>query len=177
MNTETTDITTKTKRTGGKQPKTQASKAKDAVKIRRAKIIKALIAGKTQQEAGIIAGFAAPSAYKQVSATLQHPAMQSTFLQKLEAAGLGDSYQVELFRKLTQAKKYLPARGEDEGSGAIKGYHETDDAAAIAKAIDIAHKLAGRYIERTEIDMKQPISINIKKFCTRTNTKTAEGEK
>jgi hypothetical protein len=51
----TTDPTQpKPKRSGGVQPKKQVPKGKLAVKMRRKKIIAALVEGKTLKEAGII---------------------------------------------------------------------------------------------------------------------------
>ena len=77
----------KTKPRGGIQPRKQASKSKIAVKMRRKKIIKAILDGKTQQEAGIIAGFKPENAGKQVQQTLANPTIMNALVSAMEKHG------------------------------------------------------------------------------------------
>jgi len=135
--------------------------------MRRRKIVKAILAGKTVKEAGIIGGFSPRTAETQASATLSNPKVQNSLLAEMEKQGLGDDYWIELHAKLANGKRYLPVRGLDKESPNAPGYIEVDDHQAQAKALDIAHKLAGRYTEKHEVDLKRPVNIIIKKFASR----------
>ena len=168
MTTQTpTTAQTKPKRDGGVQPRKQANKARAVVQMRRNKIIKDVLAGKTHQESGVAAGFSPKTAAQQVSQTLRNPIVQNALRTALEKAGLTDEFLANKHRELLSAKRYIPARGNDEGSGSAQGYIEVDDFAAQVRALDITHKVAGRYVDRHEVDTKQPLQIVIKKFCSR----------
>lgn len=149
------------------QPKTQASKSKPAVALRRKKIVKAILAGKTHQEAGIIAGFAPAAAYKQVSTALQNPSTQDALFAEFEKLGLDDAGLAQQHYALMEGKRYVPARGDDEGCPEARGYIAVPDLAAKAKAVEMLYKLKGKFIDKHEVDMKQPVKIVIKKFCSR----------
>lgn len=149
------------------QPKTQASKAKPAVKLRRKKIIKAILAGKTHQEAGIIAGFKAENASSQVSKTLRETPMQDALMAAFDKLGLDDAGLAQQHYALMEGKRYVPARGDDEGCPEARGYIAVPDLAAKAKAVEMLYKLKGKFIDKHEVDMKQPVKIVIKKFCSR----------
>lgn len=165
----------------GVQPKTHALKTRQASKIRRKKIVKAIIEGKSNQEAGEIAGLSTKTAADQVSQILAEPKTQADFLKAMEKAGLGDDYWIELHAKLANGKRYLPIRGQGDDAppdaakvpvepvepSEVPGYIAVPDHQAQAKALDIAHKLAGRYTEKHELDIKRPINIVIKKFASR----------
>ena len=155
------------------QPKTQASKAKPAVKLRRAKIVKAILAGKTLQETGIIAGFKPENAGSQVAKTLLKAPIQDALMAAFEKLGLDDAGLAKEHYALMQGKRYVPARGDEKGSKEVPGYIAMPDLQAKAKAVEMLYKLKGKFVDKHEVDMKQPVKIVIKKFCSR-GSKPAE---
>jgi len=66
------------------QPKHHIGKSKDVVKVRRKKILKALIEGKTQEQAGIEAGLSPHTAQSQVSQILMNPNEKASFKELLD---------------------------------------------------------------------------------------------
>jgi hypothetical protein len=174
---ETENPKPKRRPTGGKgnQPKKQASKNRAVVKMRRKKIIKAMLEGKTHQEAGIIAGFKPENAGSQVQQTLGKPAMQSALQIAMEKAGVNDELISERLHTLIHGKKVIsatviqgPGSADLKDAGSMtKDFIEVDDNQAIAKGIEIACKIKGAFTEKHEVDIKQPVTIVIKKFCSR----------
>jgi hypothetical protein len=148
------------------QPKTHAPKGRLSAALRRKKIIKAITEGKTHKQAGIDAGLSQKTAPAQVTAILKEPEVQLTFRTAMERLGLNDEYFARKHAELMNIKRYLPARGTDPGSDAAPGYIEVPDGVALAKGLDIAHKLSGRYVDKHEHEVKRPLQIVIRKFCT-----------
>lgn len=154
----------------GIQPKIQASKNRTVVAARRKKIIVALLAGKTAQQAGVEAGFSRRTAGVQVSQTLKQPEVQASFLKALEKAGLSDDCLAQHHIEMLNGKKYLPVRGNPDDYSqadpdAIPGYLVMPDLQAKAKALDLVYKLTGSYTERHELAVKRPVVVVIRKFC------------
>jgi len=174
--TDSADTEKKNKPRGGVQPKTQASKSKIAVKMRRKKIIKAILEGKTQQESGIAAGFSHKTAGSQVSKTLQNPIVQNALIHEMEKIGMNDDFLAEHLRKLIDAKKVISANIIVTGGGSDladagkmrKDYIQVPDYSAMARGLDLICRLRGLYKDRTEVDVKRPLTIVIRKFCSRT---------
>lgn len=164
------------------QPKTQAPKSKLAVKMRRKKIIKALAEGKTQQEAGIIAGLSPKTAGQQVQKTLSNPIIANALIAEMEKAGVTDELLAERLHTLLFGTKVIsanifapgspiPGGGPDlaDANGMTKDFVEVPDNVALAKGIEIACKIKGQFTEKHEHDIKQPITVIIRKFCSPTD--------
>ena len=167
------DETKPQKPRGGVQPKKQAPKNKAAVKMRQKKIIKAITEGKTLQEAGIIAGFAKPAAYKQAAHTLQNPSVAAKLLAAMEKNGMDDEYLSQKLRALIEGTKvisanvFVPGSGTDlaDAGSMTKDFVEVPDNVAIAKGIEIACKIKGVFSEKREVDIKRPLTILVRRFC------------
>jgi hypothetical protein len=155
---------TKPKRDGGIQPRKQASKSRAVVKMRRKQIIKDILAGKTQQEAGIAAGFSPKSARSQVAQILANPNVKDALIQEMEKIGMTDDYLAAHHRQLIEGKKLIPARGSDSETGP---YFEVPDNQARARGLELAYRLMGRFSDKHEVDAKAPVQIIIRKFCSR----------
>ncbi len=172
----------KPKRSGGVQPRKQANKNRAVVKMRRKKIIKDILAGKTNQEAGIAAGFSPKTAAQQVSQTLRNPIVQNTLIAEMEKIGMDDAFFAQQHRdlilgtKIISATIIVPGSGSDlQDAGSMsKDFIEVPDLQAKAKGLEMAYKLTGRFTERHEIDVKPPVNIIIRKFCSR-GTPPTEG--
>lgn len=164
------------------QPKHQAAKSKAAVKMRRKKIIKALAEGKTQQEAGIIAGLSPKTAAAQVNQTLKNPIIQNALVAEMEKAGVTDALLAERLHTLLHGTKVIaanifapgspiPGGGPDlaDANGMTRDFVEVPDNVALAKGIEIACKIKGQFTEKHEHEIKQPITVVVRKFCSPTD--------
>ena len=158
---------------GGVQPKTQASKSKIAVKMRRKKIIKAILDGKTQQEAGIIGGFKPENAGSQVAKTLQNPLIMNALVSAMEKRGISDDCIAERLHALLYGTKVISANIFAPGSGTdladagsmTKDFVEVADNVAIGKGLEIACKIKGVFSEKREHEIKRPLTILVRRFC------------
>ena len=159
--TPTTEATPKRKQ---QQPLHHAGKSRQASAARRKKIVKDIIAGKPLKQAGIDAGLSPKSADSQVSQILNEPKVKNSLLAAMAAIGLDDACFAKHHKLLLEGTRFLPSRGDESGP-----YIEVPDLAAKAKALELAFKLTGRFIEKHEVDVKPPVKIIIKKFCSRTN--------
>lgn len=161
------------------QPKHQASKTKAAVRMRRKKIIKALADGKSEQEAGIIAGFKPENAGVQVSQTLRNPIVQNALIAEMEKAGVSDAVLAERLHSLLFGTKVIaanifaggspvPGGGPDlaDANSMTRDFVEVPDNVALAKGIEIACKIKGQFTEKHEVDLKRPVTVIIRKFCS-----------
>lgn len=159
----------------GIQPSRQAAKNAVAVKARRKILARELLKGTPAKEAGIIAGFSPATAASQVSQTLKNPKFQSSMHAAMERLGMGDDYFAAHLRQLIDATKIISANiivtggGSDlADAGSMRKDHiQVPDYSAMARGLDLICRLRGLYKDRTEVDMKQPVSIIIKKFCSR----------
>jgi len=160
---------------GGVQPKHHAQKGKVAVAMRRKKIIKALAEGKTLKEAGIIGGLSEKTAATQVFQNLQKPTMMNALVSAMEKRGITDDCLSERLHTLLYGKKVIAANVFAPGSSTdladagsmTKDFVEVDDNVAIAKGIELACKIKGQFVDKHEVDMKAPIRVVIRKFCSR----------
>jgi len=171
--TEETSATPKKKQV---QPRHHAAKNKQAATQRRKTIIKGILEGKTNKQAGLDAGLSPHTVESQISRILKEPQVKNGLLAAMEKIGLTDEYLAKKHKQLAEGKRYLPARGGHPGSAEAPGYIAVDDCQALAKALDIAHKLAGRYVDKMEHNVKSPVNIIIRKFCSRGEKPAEEGK-
>jgi hypothetical protein len=165
----------KPKNSGGLQPKKQASKSKIAVKMRRYQIIRDVLNGKGHAQAGIDSGLSPKTAGQQVTEILKHPEVQNALITAMGKIGITDDCIAERLHALLFATKVISANVFAPGSGTdladagsiTKDFVEIPDNVALAKGIEIACKIKGQYTDKHEIDIKQPTTIIIKKFCSR----------
>lgn len=179
---ETTTTSKPKRQPRGTQPKTQAPKNAIAVKARRKILARELLKGTPSKKAGIIAGFSPATAASQVSQTLKDPKFQNSIHAAMERLNMGDDYLAAHLRKLIDATKIISANiivtggGSDlDAAGSIrKDYIQVPDYAAVARGLDLICRLRGLYKDRTEVDVKQPVTMVIRKFCSR-GSKDAAG--
>lgn len=156
------------------QPKTHAPKGRLAVALRRKKIIKAITAGKTNRQAGIDSGLSPKTAAAQVTAILKDPETQITLRAAMAKIGITDEEIARQHKLLLDGSRYLPARGDQAENPDAPRYIAVPDLQAKAKALEMYHKLTGSYVDKHEVDVKQPIKVIIRKFCSR-GTPPTEG--
>ena len=119
------------------QPKTHVGKSKEVVAARRKKIVKAVLEGKTQQEAGVEAGLNPNSAYSQVHQILQKPLVKKTFLEYLNEA-IPDDFHSNVYRDGMNATKVLAPE------------LEVPDHPTRIRAADSVSKLKGLVVDRQQ---------------------------
>jgi hypothetical protein len=156
------------------QPRHHAPKGRVAAAARRKKIINALLDGKESLQAGIEAGLSPKTAQSQVSQILNNPKTQDALLAAMAARGMDDDYLAEQHKRLIEATKVISAiviapGGSDltDAGSMTKDFIEVPDYSAMARGLDLAYRLRGLYRDRTEVDLRQPVQIVIKKFCSR----------
>jgi hypothetical protein len=182
--TDSSNTEKKSKPRGGIQPRKQASKSKIAVRMRRKKIIKAILDGKTQQEAGIIAGFKPEHAYSQVSKTLQNPIVQNALIHEMEKMGMTDDYLAAHLRQLIEGTKIISANIIVTGSSDLadagsmtRDFIEVPDNQALAKGLELACKLKGAFAaEKHNVNVKRPLTVVIRRFSDEPITPPVSGE-
>jgi hypothetical protein len=172
--TESADNIKKTPRPrGGVQPKHQAAKSKIAVKMRRKKIIKDILAGKSLQESGIAAGFSPKTAAQQVSQTLRNPLVQDALLAAMEKIGMDDAYQADHHKQLIEATKviaanvFVPGSSTDlaDAGSMTKDFVEVPDFQSKAKGLEMLYKLRGKFAaEKHDVNVKRPLTVVIRRF-------------
>lgn len=138
------------------QPKRHAGKSKAVVKARREKIIKAIAAGKTQQEAGVEAGLSPKSARQQAGEILSEPCVKKSFLELLHEAVPNDM-QTNKYRELLGATKVISANviapngeGMVDAHSMTKDFIEVPDFAVQLKANDSISKLKGLVVDKSQ---------------------------
>jgi phage terminase small subunit len=168
-----TTAQTKPKRDGGVQPRKQASKSRAVVKMRRKQIIKDILAGKTQQEAGISAGFSPKTAADQVSKTLRNPLVQDALQSAMEKIGMDDDYLADHHKQLIEATKviaanvFVPGSATDlaDAGSMTKDFVEVPDFQSKAKGLEMLYKLRGKFTEKHDVNVKRPLTILVRRFC------------
>jgi phage terminase small subunit len=138
------------------QPKTQAGKTRAVVAARRKKIIKAVLEGKTQKQAGIEAGLSPKTAQKQVSQTLLNPTVNKTFLDILNEQIPSDFHSNVYFEGM-KANKVISANviamngeGMADAHSMTKDFIEVEDHPTRIKAADSAAKLKGLIVDKSQ---------------------------
>jgi isocitrate lyase len=139
------------------QPKHHAAKSKTAVQARRKKIIKALISGKTQQQAGVDAGLNPKNACSQVTNILKEPQTQATFRALLDKY-IPDDELAAKYKELSNAKKVISAMvigdgGMKDANSMTRDFVEVDDCAVQLKCVDSVSKLKGYLTEKHDVNL------------------------
>lgn len=138
------------------QPKTQASKGREVVKARRKKILKALVEGKTQKQAGIEAGLKPEYAEKQVSQILSNPSVKKTF-QDLLNETIPDERQANKYLECLDATKVISANviasggeGMADANSMTRDFIDVPDYAVQLKTNDSISKLKGYVVDKSQ---------------------------
>jgi hypothetical protein len=143
------------------QPKTHASKTKQAVELRRKKIINEIINGKTYGEAGASAGLSPKTAASQVNLILRKP----EFRQLLNEA-VPDDYQTQKYREILDATKVISANiiakngeGMADAHSMTKDFIDVPDYPTQLRANDSISKLKGYLEDKPAVS--GPVTISV----------------
>jgi hypothetical protein len=165
------------------QPRHHAPKGRVAASLRRKKIIKGIITGKTNRQAGIDSGLSPKTAAAQVTAILKEPETQLNLRTAMEKLGMDDSFfalqlhDLVLGTKIISAMFIAPGSGTDlkDAGSMTKDFIEVPDFAAKAKGIELAYKLTGRMTDKHDVNVKPSITVVVRKFSPRGQPSVAPG--
>lgn len=131
------------------QPKHQLAKSKYALKKRARKFTTALLAGESQEQALISAGYANTTARTGDCAILTNPAHIKPFISILEKQGVTDNFLAEKTRSLLDAKKteYF------QRDGMVTDEREVPALETQRKTLELATKLKGHLKEQSQGDI------------------------
>lgn len=139
------------------QPKKHAGKTKAVVEARRKKIIKAVLEGKTQKQAGIEAGLKPEYAQQQVSQVLVNPIVKKTFLDILNEQ-IPDDFHTNVYKEGMMADKVISANvialngeGMADAHSMTKDFIEVPDHPTRVKAADSVSKLKGLIVDKKTV--------------------------
>lgn len=136
---------TKTVKKKQVQPKTHAGKTKAVVAARRRKIIKSIIEGKTQKQAGIAAGLKAENVESQVCNILKEPQTRATFSHIMETAGLTNEFLSNKIRSLCDFSKKQVVKGKDADT-----VIEVADGQVQLGTVKLVTQLKGHLVDKVE---------------------------
>ena len=128
------------------------------------KLVQKLAAGMKKQAAGIKAGFPPKSAHAAVSRKLRNVKIKSALEKALYKAGLTDRRLAKKHAELLDAQKTVSAvSGKDSGAGTVD-FIDVPDHQVQVKALDLAYKLKGAYVEKVEVAHSGNITVEVIKF-------------
>jgi hypothetical protein len=128
------------------------------------KLIKKLAAGKPKRKSAIEVGFPPKGAHVSVSRKLKDATFVDALDKALEKAGLSDDNLAKKHAELLHAQKTVSAvSGKDAGAGTVD-FVDVPDYQTQAKALDMAYKVKGKYVEKHE--QVGPLTVEIVKFSS-----------
>jgi hypothetical protein len=111
------------------------------------KLVQGIAQGKSQRQAAKAAGMDSTYASK----VLKKPQVSATLQELMEKSGLGNSVLLSKHRELLNASRTVSAiSGKDANAGTVD-FIEVPDSPVQVKALDLAYKLRGAYIDKLEI--------------------------
>jgi DNA-binding CsgD family transcriptional regulator len=122
------------------------------------KLINKIASGKTKRQAGLESGYSPKSVSAIVSQNLKKTKIQTALQKALEKAGLNDTRLAKKHVELLDANKTVSAVcGKDAGAGSVD-FVDVPDYQVQCKALDMAYKLKGGYIEKVEMEHKGEVA-------------------
>jgi hypothetical protein len=124
---------------------------------------------------GIDAGLSPKTADSQVSKILREPQVKNALFAAMEKLGMDDAYLAAHLRQLIEGTKIISANiivnsGSNlaDAGSMTRDFIEVPDNVALGKGLELAYKLKGAFTDKHEVDVKRPITVVIRKFCSRT---------
>ena len=128
----------------------QLGKSKGDI-IRRTRIMaKSVLSGKSETQAALDAGYS-PASAQNVGKILENPLIKKTYCQILDAAGATDEACAKVvFDAMNATRTVSCVSGKDADSGTVD-FVDVDDHPTRLRAVDMVHKVRGRYVETKKI--------------------------
>jgi hypothetical protein len=111
------------------------------------KLIQGIAKGKSQRQAAKAAGMDSTYASK----VLKKPQVSATLQDLMEKSGLGNAVLLSKHRELLNASRTVSAISGKEANAGTVDFIEVPDSPVQVKALDLAYKLRGAYIDKVEI--------------------------
>ena len=131
------------------QPKNHLAKSKFDLKHRAKLFTQSLLAGESQTQALINAGYSKATAQTGEVAILQRPECMKPFISILEEKGVTDNFLAEKTKALLNAKKTLFFQKDGE----VTDSREVEALETQRKTLELATKLKGHLKDRSEVDV------------------------
>ena len=128
-----------------KKPPGPKNEPSDKLTIKQKKLVKGIVAGKTQRQAAKEAGLNESYA----SNILKEPHIVLKIQDLMEGMGLSDAVLLIKHRELLNAQKQIS--GVKDADGGSVEFIEVPDYQTQIKALESAYKLKGAYVEKKEI--------------------------
>jgi hypothetical protein len=132
------------------QPRKHASKSPLAAKIRRDRLVKAVLNGECLKDVAIATGLSPKTASSQATAILKHPEAQKTFNMIMEESGLTDKILAGKIRDLINAKQTIFFQKD----GTVIDSRKVEALETQRKTLELAVRLKGHLKEKAEIDLR-----------------------
>lgn len=130
----------------------------DGLTQKQRKLVKGMVAGKPQGEAAKAAGLNESYA----SQVLKTPKLKLAIADLMDKVGLSDDKLLEKHKQLLEAQKVVSAvGGKDAGAGSVD-FIEVPDHPVQAKALEMAYKLKGKFVEKQEVTFPEGLSVTVK---------------
>jgi len=141
---------TKKKRDGGRQPKRHAPKDRVSTMLRRAKILRAAIQGKSLKQAALETGLSPKTAARQAGQILRDPVTQTALAMIMDAEGLTDKFLVNKVKSLLNARQVVYFQHE----GTVTDHRIVAALETQRKTLELAMKLKGHLREQPEVNVE-----------------------
>jgi phage terminase small subunit len=112
--------------------------------VRAKKYIKNKIAGMSDYQAAIKAGYS-PNTAVAAAKNIENPSVEAAMEEILDRAGLTDEYMAGKLREATEATKI---------HGTNDNFVEIKDWMAILKALDLGYRVKGKMVEKKDVNLK-----------------------
>ena len=138
-----------TKKTDGKKTATKSGGKRRALTSKQKKLVQGIVEGKTQKQSAIDAGYSEKCASEIASQQLNKDSVKATLADLMEHMGLSDGALLVKHRELLNAQKQIS--GVRDADGGSVDFIEVPDHAVQSKALEMAYKLKGAFVEKREI--------------------------
>lgn len=145
----------------------QGGEAKPAkLTVKQRKLVQGIVEGKTQGQAAIDAGYSELGAQSRASQEIKKDNVRVALTDLMDNMGLSDAHLLMKHRELLEAQKQISGvkdkggNPQDADAGSLE-FVEVPDYPVQAKALEMAYKLKGAFIDRKEISGPGGESLNI----------------
>jgi phage terminase small subunit len=118
---------------------------------RERKLIKGVAAGKSIKASAIAAGYSPKTGRESGSRALRKVTVKTAMEKLMDRVGLSDAKVFQTHAEMMAATRTVSAiSGKDANAGTVD-FIEVPDWQARGKAVDMAHKIKGRFVEKKEV--------------------------
>jgi hypothetical protein len=129
--------------------------------IKQKKLVKGVVAGKTQKQAAIDAGYSPKHAESAASHELNKAQVKATLQSLMAKHGLDDASLLKVHADMIQATKVVSAVGGKDADSKTMDFIDVPDWQARGKGLEMAYKLAGAFVEKKEHTFPEGFALEV----------------